>query len=57
MTEALPPAILSGLAGMSAAGELAVPVDAVFPLEQASAAIGAFTRGKRGKIVLVVDAL
>jgi NADPH:quinone reductase-like Zn-dependent oxidoreductase len=54
MAQALPPAVLSDLAGMADRGELRIPVDAVYPLDEAPAAVEAFARGKRGKLVLSV---
>ena len=38
-----------------AAGSVAVAVDRVFPLEQASDALEAFRQGKLGKIAISVD--
>ena len=54
MADAADPEGLERLAALAAAGELRIPVDGVFALEDAPAAIEAFARGKRGKIALRV---
>jgi NADPH:quinone reductase-like Zn-dependent oxidoreductase len=54
MADAADPAGIATLASLAAAGELRVPVDATYPLERTPAAVEAFGRGKRGKIVLTV---
>ena len=54
MADAADPDGLERLAALAAAGELRIPVDGVFALEDAPAAIEAFARGKRGKIALRV---
>jgi NADPH:quinone reductase len=56
MADAADPAGIATLASLAAAGELRIPVDAVYPLERTPAAVEAFGRGKRGKIVLAVAA-
>jgi NADPH:quinone reductase-like Zn-dependent oxidoreductase len=56
MADALDPAVLKELAALAGAGDLRIPVEAIFPLEEAAAAVDAFTSGKRGKIVLAVAA-
>ncbi len=48
------PALLARLASLADAGELAVTIDAVFPLEQAPAAVERFNQGKRGKIAISI---
>jgi NADPH:quinone reductase-like Zn-dependent oxidoreductase len=49
------PATLERLAALAASGELTVPVESVYPLEDIAGALAAFARGKRGKIALTVS--
>jgi NADPH:quinone reductase-like Zn-dependent oxidoreductase len=46
---------LASLAAQAAAGTLQVPIQATFPLADASAAIAAFAAGTQGKLVLIVE--
>ena len=45
---------LERLGAMAASGELRVPIQALFPLDQVDRAFEAFQRGKRGKLVLQI---
>jgi NADPH2:quinone reductase len=48
------PEKLASLAAQAAAGTLQVPIQQVFPLDEAPSAIAAFSTGTRGKLVLTV---
>ena len=54
VAQALDPAVLREVVALAGTGELRVPVEAVYPLEEAPAAVAAFAAGKRGKLVLTV---
>jgi NADPH:quinone reductase-like Zn-dependent oxidoreductase len=54
VAQALDPAVLREVVALAEAGELRVPVEAVYPLDEAAAAVAAFSAGKRGKLVLTI---